>query len=236
MSPLLVLAAIAFGYLFGSIPFSKLVGKLSAGQSEVADIDVAVPCHDETYKVTAKGAAAVSMSLGARAGCLQGFLDMAKVAIPTLVFKLLYPQDPYLLIAAAAGMVGHIWPVFNRFKGGRGISSVYGALFVIDWIGAFAVATGGLLIGLFIARDFIIAYLSGLWLLIFWAWFLTHDFAYLGYALFVNVIFVIAMIPDLRQYIKFRKDRQVDLSLVMSMTPMGRGMQRIMQFGRLRRH
>jgi len=43
---------------------------------------------------------------------------MAKVAIPTLVFKLLYPQDPYLLIAAAAGMVGHIWPVFNRFKGG----------------------------------------------------------------------------------------------------------------------
>ncbi len=35
-----------------------------------------------------------------------------------------------------AGMIGHDWPVFNGFKGGRGVSSVYGALLVIDWIGA----------------------------------------------------------------------------------------------------
>jgi len=47
-------------------------------------------------------------------------LDMLKITIPTLVFKHVYPDTPYFLITAATGMIGHVWPLYHGFKGGRG--------------------------------------------------------------------------------------------------------------------
>ena len=97
------------------------------------------------YKVTTTGATAASMQLGARAGCAIGLLDMLKAAIPVLLFRILYPDELYLLAAAVAAMAGHNWPVFHRFQGGRGISAYYGGLLVIDWVGALVTAAVGML-------------------------------------------------------------------------------------------
>ncbi len=224
--------ALVVGYLAGSIPISR-VASLILGQKEaMAEIEVPVPGTDETYKVTSKGAAAASMKFGATAGCTIGLLDIAKVFIPVLTFRLLYPDGYAHLAAAVAGMVGHNWPVFNRFEGGRGISSAYGGLLVVDPFGALACAVGGLLFGLIVLQDFITAYMAGLVLMIPWLWFATHDPIYLLYILTVNVLFVIAMIPDLRQYLRLRKQGAVDLSAVMDTTPMGRGMLKMMRFFR----
>jgi glycerol-3-phosphate acyltransferase PlsY len=175
------------------------------------------------------------MTLGARAGCAIGIIDMLKIAAPTLAFKLMFAQPEYSLIAATGGMIGHNWPIFNRFRGGRGISSVYGAMFVIDWIGTFSIAFGGLFLGLIVFRDFMVAYLAGLWLLIPWMWFRFQDWSYLGFAIAVNIIFIIAMIPDIRQYLRFRKEGKTEMDAVMGITPMGRGMLKIMTWLRLRR-
>jgi glycerol-3-phosphate acyltransferase PlsY len=221
--------AVIGGYIFGSIPSSRFISRFyPAGQVPDA-IEVPVPGTGKTYRVTSTGAAAASMTLGARAGCSIGILDMLKVALPTLFVRIFLDEPVYYIVTAAAGMIGHDWPVFNRFKGGRGISSVYGALFVIDWIGAFSVAVGGLVIGLFIFRDFIVAYMAGLWLLIPWMWFTYHDWLYLGFALVVNGLFILAMIPDLRQYFEIKKMGKVNMDTVMHTTPMGRGMLKIME-------
>jgi glycerol-3-phosphate acyltransferase PlsY len=58
---------------------------------------------------------------------------MAKAAAVTLTFKLVWPEQPYFLIAAGFATIGHVWPIFNRFRGGRGQSPIIGNLFVIDW-------------------------------------------------------------------------------------------------------
>ncbi|MBN1189510.1 MAG: glycerol-3-phosphate acyltransferase, partial [Dehalococcoidales bacterium] len=119
---MMILAVIA-GYICGSIPFSKIVSAVFFHRKLPQEVKVDVPESDDIYHVTSSGAAAASMTLGARAGCTIGVFDMLKVAVPTLAFKLIYPEDSHFLLAALGGMIGHNWPVFNRFKGGRGISS-----------------------------------------------------------------------------------------------------------------
>ena len=78
----------------------------------------------------------VRMHLGDKYGCLVGILDILKGTIPTLVFKWWLPDQPYYLLAAGMVVVGHNWPIYYRFHGGRGISSTLGAVLVIDWLGA----------------------------------------------------------------------------------------------------
>jgi acyl phosphate:glycerol-3-phosphate acyltransferase len=225
----LILLASAFGYFLGAISFSRIFGRIFGMAQELQTLEIPIPGTDENYRVTSTGAAAASMKMGPKVGCTIGLLDILKVALPTLVFRLLYPDQYYFLIVAIAGMVGHNWPIYHQFKGGRGISAAYGGLFVVDFFGAIFSATIGLLFGLLILRDFIIAYMAGLWFAIPWLWFITGDPVYLAYVLVINILFVAAMVPDLKQYQKARKFGKVDLSTVMEMTPMGRGMMKIME-------
>jgi acyl phosphate:glycerol-3-phosphate acyltransferase len=224
MNALISVCAGIAGYLLGSISFSRLVSRLVNPRADIAHIEVPVPGTDMTYKVTAFGATAISMQLGPRVGCAIGLLDMLKVALPTLAFKLLYPSQPYELIVAVAGMVGHNWPIFYRFKGGRGISAYYGGLFLIDWLGAIVTSTAGLLLGMVVVRDYFVAYIAGLWLLVPWMWSRTHRLEYVDYAVLVNVLYVVAMIPDLKQYVSIRQTTDVDPKMVLETNPMGRGM------------
>jgi glycerol-3-phosphate acyltransferase PlsY len=229
MNIAIAMLALLVGYLLGAIPVSRVISRLLGRKEELESIEVPIPGTEETYKVTSTGAAAASMKLGPRVGCTIGLLDILKVALPTLAFRLLYPDQYYFLIAATAGMIGHNWPVFNRFQGGRGISAAYGGLLVVDFLGAIVSALAGLLFGLFVLRDFILAYMAGLWFVIPWLWFTTHDLVYVGYAVIINILFFVAMIPDLRQYQKARKEGNVDMSAVLATTPMGRGMMKIME-------
>jgi len=221
--------AVIVGYMLGAIPISRIASKLLGQKDVIGEIEVQVPGTDETYKVTSMGAAAASMQFGAKAGCTIGLLDIAKVFLPVLAFRLLYPEGYAHLAAAVAGMVGHNWPIFNRFKGGRGISSAYGGLLVVDWVGALVCAVVGLLFGLVVLQDFIFAYMAGLFFAIPWLWFTTSDPIYVIYILIINILFIVAMIPDLRQYLRLRKQGAVDLSTVMDTTPMGRGMMKMMR-------
>ena len=192
-------------------------------------IELQVQGSQETYKVTGTGSSVLSMELGSRAGCTVGILDMLKAALPTLWCMWRYPGQPYFLLASAAVMIGHNWPIYYRFRGGRGISSVYGSLLVIDPIGAIACAFGGMLLGLAVLRDAIVAYLAGLWLLIPWMWLRWRSLPYSVYAIALNLIFVLGMVPDLKQYLKFRGQGKVDIKAATDIMPMSRGMMKMMQ-------
>jgi len=229
MDMLRIAVVVVVSYLIGSISFSRLAFRILAPGREMKDIELPVPGGQETYKVTATGSSSVSMVLGSRAGCTVGLLDMLKAAVPTLWFKYQYPAQPYFLLAAVAAMIGHNWPIFYRFRGGRGVSAVYGSLLVIDPLGAVVCAVAGMLVGLLVLRDFLVAYLSGLWLLIPWMWLRARDLPHIAYALALNFIFVLAMVPDLRQYLEFRHQGRTEMVDVMSTMPMGRGMMKMMQ-------
>jgi glycerol-3-phosphate acyltransferase PlsY len=187
-------------------------------------IEMEVQGRKEPLRLDAIGGTAVAAELGDRYGCLTGILDMLKVAAPTLAFRLAYPEVPYFLIAAAMGVVGHNWPLFHRFKGGRGLSAIYGGFLVIDPIGMVLTSLIALALGL-LSRNLLVAYSAGTWLMIPWLWFRTGDPAYFVYVVAVNVMYLVSMIPDIRR-MRDRKRRGVSVSFrgAMEITPMGRSL------------
>ena len=227
MDPLLALFAAAVGYLCGAISFARLVSKIVAPQKDITRTEIGVASTEEKVIMSAVSATTVSVHLGSKFGFMTVVLDMLKITIPTLVFKHRYAES-YFLISAAAGMVGHIWPVYHGFQGGRGLSAVYGGMFAIDWIGVFVTSIGGMVLGLVVIRDVLVAYVGGLWLLIPWLWFRTHDVAHVIYAVAVNIVFLLAMIPEMKQYLRLRREgKGDDLAEVMQLTGMGRGIHKM---------
>jgi glycerol-3-phosphate acyltransferase PlsY len=220
----IILLVAAIGYLVGSISFARLVSRIAAPQENIAHTEIDVPDSDEKIQMKAVSATTVSIHLGTRLGFLTVVMDMLKITIPTLIVKRLFPETEVFLIAATAGMIGHIWPIYYRFQGGRGLSAVYGGMFAIDWIGVFVTSLAGMAFGLFVLRDVLVAYVAGLWFLIPWLWFRTHDVWHVLYAVAVNILFTLGIIPELRQYIRFRREgKGADVGQTMQLTGMGRG-------------
>jgi hypothetical protein len=63
-----------------------------------------------------------------------------------------------------------------------------------------------------------------LWFLIPWLWFRTHDLYHVAYGVAVNLIFLLGIIPEVRQYLKLRREgKGSDVAQVMQLTGMGRG-------------
>jgi acyl phosphate:glycerol-3-phosphate acyltransferase len=217
-------------YLIGSVSFARLISRLIAPEVDITNVTMDVAHSDQKMKMQAIGANTVSMKLGARVGCTIGLLDILKGFLPTLALRLFYPEQPYFLAAAVCAMVGHNWPIFHRFKGGRGISTYYGGFFAIDWIGALITSSVGMMLGMAVLKDMLVAYLAGLWLVIPWMWFTQGDRAYLLYAVSVNVIFMLAMLPEIRE-VRHNRQRygKEDMQFAMRQFPMGRSMLRIME-------
>jgi glycerol-3-phosphate acyltransferase PlsY len=229
MDPAIALAAAVAGYLLGCISFARIITRFVAPQQDVTQTAMAIPGTEETMRLRAVSGTAVSMHLGPRYGCLTSLLDMLKVALPAAFFRFAFPGQPYFLIAAITGILGHDWPIFYGFKGGSGLSPTYGGMLVISPVGVIVTAVGGLLLGLFVFRNVVVLYLAGLWLMIPWLWFTTYDLWYFTYGIIVNVLFFIAMIPEIRTVREYQKRGiGTDVAVGMDMTPMGRMMNKMM--------
>jgi acyl phosphate:glycerol-3-phosphate acyltransferase len=191
------LAAI-IGYLLGSLSFARIIVRLRGADVDITRIDVPLAGGD-VFVSDSVSATAVRMTLGRRFGCVTALLDMAKVAIPVLAWRLWAPDQPYYLIAAAAGLVGHDLPLFHRFKGGRGESPIYGALLVINPLAVVGTTFLGALLG-FLVGNILVLRWAGMILLIPWLWLATGDPWTLAFIVFADAVYLLAMRPELGQY------------------------------------
>jgi glycerol-3-phosphate acyltransferase PlsY len=199
----IALSAAAVGYLLGSISFARLVARWASPGTDISKIRQPIPNSDFVFESDTVSATAVRIHVGTPCGCLTGILDMLKVAVPTLAFKLWIAGPPYFLIVAAAGVLGHNWPAFNRFKGGRGESPIFGGLFVIDPLGVVATNLAGAVLGLLSGQLLVLRW-AGLVLMIPWLWFRTGQWPYLAYMVSVNAFYWIAVTPELRQFFQLQ--------------------------------
>jgi len=219
-----VLIALAVGYFVGSLSMARLIVRIFAPGKDISSTSVNIEGSEQTFDSQCVSATTVSVHLGSKYGFMTMLLDMLKIIVPVLVIKYMYPGNPYFLITAAAGMLGHIWPVYYKFQGGRGILAVYGALFAIDWIGVFVTSISGMIFGLAVLRDVLAAYITGVVFIIPWLWFRTHDIAFVIYAVVINIILFIAVIPEAKQLRRLKKeDSWDDPVAVFQLTGMGRG-------------
>jgi len=161
--PLLIgLITAIISYLFGSISFSRIVARIIAPKLDTESIHMPRPDGTDGQELRTVGATTISIKLGPKVGCAIGLLDILKGFVPTIIVKLVYPDQEYYLIAAIFVVVGHIWPIFYKFRGGGGISPSYGGFFAVDLLGTIVSSLTGLIFGFFIVRDILIAYTSGL--------------------------------------------------------------------------
>jgi acyl phosphate:glycerol-3-phosphate acyltransferase len=122
-----------------------------------------------SVEVEGVSATSVSIAAGRRWGLLVVVLDIAKAAVVTLVFRLIAPDEPAYLVAATFAVVGHIWPVWHRFRGGFGVSPILGGLLVVDPVVLLVALPLSVVIGLALADRLIV--FDG-WTLLLAPWFL----------------------------------------------------------------
>jgi glycerol-3-phosphate acyltransferase PlsY len=205
MNPSIALLAAAGGYLIGSVSFARLVVRAFAPGRELLGIEVEVPDRDVTYRSGAVSATTVNLQLGPRYGCLTSLLDILKVAVPALALKLWWPGTVYYLVFAAAGTIGHNWPLYYRFRGGRGMSTILGGMLVVDWMGILFTTSISFAVGALL-RSFYLANRLGILLMIPWLWFRHRDWRLVAYAVVVNVVNWIAVLPEAREMLRLRRE------------------------------
>lgn len=212
--------------MVGSISFARIITKMRSGK-DVADFEIPVQGTNDSYKVISVGANSVSSVLGPKIGMLVSVLDILKVFLPVLICKLLFVNQPiYPLAAAIGGLVGHIWPIYYRFHGGSGFSAIIGGLLVIDPLSILITSIAGIILGILVFRNMIVATLSWLWLLIPWFWWrFDGQPIYLIYAALLNILFIMAMIPEIKTGLKYQREgKTAEYGLSsLSSHPMGRG-------------
>jgi glycerol-3-phosphate acyltransferase PlsY len=130
-----LLAAFAGGYLLGAIPFGLLLARL-AGLGDIRSIGSGNIGATNVLRTGRKGLAAATL-----------LLDGGKGAGAVLLAGLWGP-DPQLM-AALGAVLGHIFPLWLRFRGGKGMATVLGVLLALAWqAGLAACATWLLVAGL----------------------------------------------------------------------------------------
>ena len=120
-------AVVLIGYLLGSIPFGLLIGKRSA------NIDIRQIGSGKT------GMTNVLRVAGKKAAVLVLILDLLKGVLAVVLARLivggdysmigntgLWSPSGALVLAALAAIAGHSWPIFVKFKGGRGVATFLG--------------------------------------------------------------------------------------------------------------
>jgi glycerol-3-phosphate acyltransferase PlsY len=107
---------IILGYLLGSIPTAHIAGRILRGVDirQVGDRNM--------------GAANAFRQLGAKVGVAVGIIDAGKGALAILIAQLASLSQVTVLLTGAAAVIGHNWPVFLGFRGGRGESTTIGVL------------------------------------------------------------------------------------------------------------
>ena len=122
------------GYLVGSIPVGLIAGKVARG------IDV------RDYGSGKTGVTNVLRVLGLRISFLVGVADIAKGAVPVVIARVLVDDAYGQTLAGLAALVGHDWPLYAGFRGGRGVSTSFGALLAMSPLVALALVPVGIAI------------------------------------------------------------------------------------------
>ena len=86
------------------------------------------------------GASNATVLMGWRAGVLVALHDIAKAALAVFLAQALFPGRPYIgAVAGIASVMGHIFPFYLKFKGGKGFASYFGMTLALNWKLALAI-------------------------------------------------------------------------------------------------
>lgn len=113
-------ASIVIGYLLGSFPAAYLIAKYRKG------IDI------REVGVRNMGAGNVMREVGMWEGVVSAVADIGKGSATIFIAQMLSVSQPWLLVAGLAAILGHNFPVYIGFRGGKGVSTLIGVFLVLS--------------------------------------------------------------------------------------------------------
>ena len=135
-SPIMLLEGLVIGYLLGSIPFGLLLTRV-AGLGDIRAIGSGNIGATNVLRTGRKGLAAATL-----------LLDALKGTAAVLVAARLLGPEP-ALAAALGAFLGHTFPVWLGFRGGKGVATFIGVLVALDWRAGLAFAVIWLVVAFF---------------------------------------------------------------------------------------
>ncbi|MGE0650510.1 MAG: glycerol-3-phosphate 1-O-acyltransferase PlsY [Alphaproteobacteria bacterium] len=114
-----IVAALLGGYLLGSVPFGLLLTR-AAGLGDIRNVGSGNIGATNVLRTGHKGIAAVTLLLDAAKG-LAAVLFAADLG------------DVAALAAGAGAVLGHVFPIWLRFRGGKGVATTYGVMIAACW-------------------------------------------------------------------------------------------------------
>jgi len=118
----------ALGYVLGSIPFALVIGKVFY-QTDIRQ-----------YGSKNLGGGNAGRVLGKKAGLAVMTLDILKVTLAVFLASCLQDGEAAMILAGYAAAIGHCFPVFAHFKGGKAVATMYGFLFGMALFGGYGLS------------------------------------------------------------------------------------------------
>jgi glycerol-3-phosphate acyltransferase PlsY len=124
MNVLFTILTVLLSYLIGAVPFGLFFGKI------FSNIDVRSVGSGNI------GATNVLRAAGKKAAVMTLLADCLKGLLPVLAVKFIFNDDAITGLTGAAAILGHNYPIYLAFKGGKGVATSFGVvLAVAPWIG-----------------------------------------------------------------------------------------------------
>jgi len=141
MNYLPYIIAVVLGYFLGCINPAYIIAKIKG---------VDVLAHGSKNP----GASNATITMGWKVGIFVGFFDIMKAFISVMAIRLLFPDSPIAEAAAGVACVlGHMFPVTFKFRGGKGFASFLGMVLALDW--RFFIAIGIAIILITLITDYL---------------------------------------------------------------------------------
>jgi glycerol-3-phosphate acyltransferase PlsY len=178
--------SIIIGYLLGSIPTAYIVSRMRK------DIDIRNTGSGNM------GAANVMRQIGTHEGIFVAIIDVAKGAGAILIAQALNVSELWVFGAGFGALVGHNFPVFAGFKGGRGSATIMGIFFVLA-PEAILVTLAIIAIPFFTTRKFMSALFIGFGLLPLFVWLFEGSLPLVRYVLIIDLFMLVRNLSDIKQ-------------------------------------
>ena len=162
-------------YFLGSIPFGFILTKFFLKQDirEIGSGNI--------------GATNVLRTGNKSVGYLTLLLDILKAVIPVIFIKINFSE--YLFISSLSVFLGHVFPIWLKFKGGKGVASYLGILFCINYILGFVFILVWFLIFLIFKYSSLSSILATFTIPVFYYFFINNENYYFFIIMFILIFF-----------------------------------------------
>lgn len=195
-----ILISIIIGYLLGSIPFALVIGKVFFKK----DI--------RNYGSGNLGGGNAGRVLGKKAGVSVMIMDILKVTFAVFLCSFMQNKEVTMVAAGIAAAIGHCFPVFAKFRGGKAVATMYGFLFGMAVVGSygleiFIIPLAAFLIVLYLGKIIALASICSAIVITVYIYFTSYNRVMFGALVVFTVLIIVRHRKNIERMIRHEENK-----------------------------